>query len=249
MRLPSFTAASRASFIWIIPCLPLPCRACAGLERGGECAPSRAMANFSTSRVARSRATRRSPRTVRCVVWPTAGSLLSVLRPDGAPPPAQPAPRDRQATGPRALRHGGGLFSYPLLVEVAHQRREHVSVGGAPPMRLIEHRDRPEWLAPGGLRLALRRTPEQIERLPRPAADAHGEGRAREGSRPMHMGADLQQVRGRKNTQGIDQGQTLMQPCARGRDRRATRGAGGHQVPVPRQTGARDRRGRVVTTS
>ena len=28
----------------------------------------------------------------QCVVWPTAGSLLSVLRPDGAPPPAQPAP-------------------------------------------------------------------------------------------------------------------------------------------------------------
>ena len=61
-----------------------------------------------------------------------------------------------------------GFLRIPLLVEVAHQRREHVSVGGPPPMRLLKHRDRPEWLAPGGLRLALRRTPEQIERLPRP---------------------------------------------------------------------------------
>ena len=45
-----------------------------------------------------------------------------------------------------------GFLRIPSLVEVVHQRREHVSVGGPPPMRLLEHRDRPEWLAPGGLR-------------------------------------------------------------------------------------------------
>ena len=91
-----------------------------------------------------------------------------------------------------------GFLRIPLLVEVAHQRREHVSVGGPPPMRRSStaiDRSAPRWPP-----VALRRTPEQIERLPRPAANAHGEGRAREGSRPMHMGADLQQVLGRENT-------------------------------------------------
>ena len=45
------------------------------------------------------------------------------------------------------------------------------------------------------------------------------------------------------HVQGPD-AHAALRPGARGPDRRTARGAGGHQVPVPRQTRDRDRRAR-----